>query len=71
MAQSLIKCTAVRMFVMPKVFKLGDVVYMTETELKRYRSMVEPEGQEKAGVEVNFADQKPDKQYKRGRRKTQ
>jgi hypothetical protein len=56
---------------MPKVFKLGDVVYMTETELKRYRSMVEPEGQEKAGVEVNFADQKPDKQYKRGRRKTQ
>jgi hypothetical protein len=69
MAELLIKCKAVRMFIMPKTFKLGDTVYVTENELKRYRSMVQPDEQQVDGTEASFSETKPDKQYKRGRRK--
>jgi hypothetical protein len=71
MAELLIKCKAVRMFIMPKTFNLGDTVYMTKNELNRYRSMVQPDGQQIDGTEASFSETKPDKQYKRGRRKSQ
>nr|BDD45339.1 hypothetical protein 15 [Elusimicrobiota bacterium] len=60
----LIKCKVVRSFGFHQNFELGDIREFTADQVQKYKQMLEPVDSR------SFADRKPDKAYKGGRRKS-